>query len=314
MRKIAWRLLPLLGAAAAVLGLALGSVPASASTHAPAKHAPAVHAGNNNSFTSSAFAGYSLDGNGTLVVKGLWRQLVVPNEANVPPVPADTVVDGLIMANNLATGNYAVGEGLVLNDPKTTASASCTAGSVDNQWTLEDGEGTITLGVNGKPTLPASKLHPILYYGGEICITGAGSYFAYLYDSQKHHQVDFSAGPSSHDWNVLDQTFVPLTDFRTAGAGISACSTGAQICPSPDNAAADLISGSQFDGTGVGIFTNNTKNSVFGNGTNFYALGYDSWEGTVNGGAVTPTNPLTLAVNPSTTLVGPYGQYSEIVG
>ena len=88
MRKIAWRLLPLLGAAAAVLGLALGSAPASASTAAPA------HRGRRRRqhYSPESLAGFSSAGNGPWTSRA-WRQItVVPAE----PVhdPADTVAIG----------------------------------------------------------------------------------------------------------------------------------------------------------------------------------------------------------------------------
>jgi hypothetical protein len=292
-----------LAGAVAVVGLALtGALPAGAATH-PA----VVHAGNVGTHYSAAFAGYNTDGNGQTEYNGIWRQVTVPDESTASPaVPANTVADGIIMGGNLSKGSYAVAEALVFDDPSSTC--------LPTQWTLEEGTGSITL-VGGQPVLPTSDLNPVLYFGSDVCVNGGGTEFIYLYVSRKHHDADFSAGPSSKDWNVLDTMHGVPGIYRTAGAGISTCNTGDQLCNNPDdvNGAADLISGSVFDGSGVAFFVNGQGNSVFGQGKNMYTENYTNWEGTVSGGPPTPTNPITLLTNPGLVLSGPYGAYNEVV-
>ena len=299
MRKIAWRLLPLLGAAAAVLGLALGSAPASAST---AAHA--IVASNVGTHYSPDLAGFSSAGNGSTIIDGAWRNLVVPAEPST--IPADTVVDGIIMGQNLSAGVAAAGEGLVLNDP----ASSCAPVNGVGTWTLEAGQGSISL--SGQPVLPASDLSPIKFFGSDVCWVGAGSEFAYIYDTHKYHDVDFSGGPSSNNWDVLSTQHADAFYYRTAGGGILTCSTGDSPC-SGTNAANDLTQGSMFDGTGLAFYVNGQGNSVFGQGKNLLYLNYINWVGTQDGGAPTTGNLVTLNTNPLTMLSGPYGVYTENV-
>jgi hypothetical protein len=257
-------------------------------------------AANVGSRYSADLAGFSTAGNGSTVYDGEWRQVTVPAEPST--VTPDTVVAGIIMAHNLSTGGFAVAEGLVLNDP-----AGCGPGT----WTVEGGTGTVTL--PGQPVLPASDLHPLLFFGEKQCFTGGGSEFLYLYHSSKYALVHFSAGPSSKYWDVLATAGVPVPVFRTTGAGILTCTTAVTACPSADNGASQLVQGSMFDGSGVGFYVNGQGNSVFGQGKNLYTQNYINWIGTETGGPPTTGNLVTLDTTPATTLFGPYGPFTENV-
>jgi hypothetical protein len=317
MRRIALRLLPLLGAAAAVLGLALGSVPASASTHAASKHAPVVHAGVNNQFYSEYLAGQSLDGNGSATFAGIWKQIEVQPETTCasythtgtginetyacspgsPGVAPDSVAAGDLLEHNLSSGGPAAGEALVLSDIRTaTPNGNLTCGA--NEWTLEGGTGMVTFTAGGFP-LPTTDLSPLYYFGAPVCFPAnvADSEFMYVYHSSGHFETDFSAGPTSNNWNVLETLHGIPWGARTAAAGITT-STGVN--------AAQLSAGAVLAPTGNGVFESGHGNSVFGQGINFYKLGYDVWQGTEFGGTPSVSDPETLTVNP-VSLVGPYG-------
>jgi hypothetical protein len=259
----------------------------------------AAPVGNVGTHYSQSLAGFSLDGNGATVFDGIWRDLVVPPEPST--VAADEVVDGMLLANNVSVGGHAFGMGLVLND--NVNSGACGLG----QYTLEAGTGTITL--PGQPTLPATDLSPLDYFGAPVCISAStgGREFAYEYNSHRHGEVDFSAGPSSNNWNVLRQEHGFLGHMLTGGAGVMATS-GAAL--------AELTLGNNFDGTGVGTFVDGQGNSVFGQGVNFAVQNYDSWQSTLNGGPPSVSNPFTLNTSPLVTLTGTHnsgGFYSEDV-
>lgn len=274
------RIVPLLGAAAAVLGLAVsGASAASASTAAPAP----VVAGPVSTHWSESLAGQSADGNGPVDFQGVWRQITVEPQSATDTT--DSVAVGLLMAQNLAIGNEAYGEALVLNDP-----SGCGAGA----WTVEAGAGTITL--PSQPVLPTSDLSPILYFGEPICLPAnvTESEFLYEYHSSGHHEVDFSAGPSSTDYNVLQTDHIPGFTFRVPASGITT-STGAN---------AQLLLGQVLDPSGIGVFESGHGNSVFGQGVNLSTLQYDMWQGSENGTPPTVGNPQTLTTSP---MVGIYG-------
>lgn len=284
MRKIVYLLTGLL----ATVGLALaGALPASASV------IPPIH-------FSTFLAGTHLQGNGTppngTIFNGTWRQVTVPDESPAfPPVPANSVAVGIALTQ-FTTGGLADAEALVWDNP-----AGCGAG----MWTLEITPAAVPVASFPSPmpvtTAQLVPLHVVDPFAANVCIAGAGSEFLYLYHSNATGQVDFSAGPGGHSWDILHTDFGQFQLFRSGDSGITT-TTGL--------AASLLVNGTVLGSSGVGYFVQGRGNTTFGQGVNLTSLNYAVFEGTEFGGAPSVINPLSLTVNPlnpSSNL--PFGAY-----
>ena len=284
MRKIVYLLTGLF----ATVGLALGSAGA-----AGASVIPPIQFSNH-------LAGTHLTQNGTLpngaIFNGTWRNVAVPDEsAAFPPVPANQVAVGIALTQ-FTTGGLADAEALVWDNP-----AGCGAG----KWTLEITPGPVVVASSPSPmpvtTAQLVPLHVVDPFAANVCITGAGSQFLYLYHSIATGQVDFSAGPSSTNWDVLHTDFGQFQLFRSGDSGITTTAGGVAVL---------LISGTILADSGVGYFESGHGNTTFGQGVNLTKLNYQVFEGTLTGAPpqniVNPPTLSVVPVNPSSAFDGAY--------
>jgi len=232
---------------------------------------------------SEYLAGHAGEGNGVASYNDVRGQVVAPSECLVSAtcpdgVAADSVADGMLLAQNVSVGGEEVGLALVLD------STSCPG----DFWTVEDADGTYSF---TGPVIDVSSLHPAMNFGNPICLSPGQSEYLELYQIRTQPKfVDLIAGVSRTDNDIADQLSLGhKVYFHSFGFGAN--TTSGAVAATLD--AGTLVEFESADLTEVrGNFHKD------GRALSLAKVNYDTFTGTEDGGPPSVANPVTLEVGP----------------
>jgi hypothetical protein len=263
---------------------------------------------------STYLAGHAVSQDNGLNFYQTWGQLNdLPNpQAGTGPslLPADSVVQGFAVTRSDVFGGATYGLGAVWDAGPTPDACGPT------MWTIE---GYLTNGGFPEPStispepIPAADLSPLGVVGQPLCYAPGQNVFLKVDLNNQQHSLNYLVGPNEHQTDIENSMPVhtSFTSFQGAGEGASTCETFSGTgCVTP--VAQDIATGSLFSfntfAVGIRLGHGHTSNQAIGNPSS--DVNYESFEGTVNGGPPSVSNPVTLTESPFTK-VG-YGSFNTV--